>query len=178
MGLFNFLKPKNKSTETVYTDGQTERKISSLSKDQQKELLSKLGINPYEFNHENMEPSEISLNEEVAGAVRISDWSADNAEGEFDYISLTDNIDGSKSLYLAQNNREDRAIKVLVDKYFTEFGETPYFGAAFSKYDLMQINESPNGELREWHLNDFKIVVGYNYSSKFLTNYVLVEEKC
>lgn len=178
MGIFDFLKPK-KSTESepIYTDGVTERRIKSLNKEQQKELLSKLGINPYDFNHDEMEPSEISLNEEVAGAVKVSDWTAENNAGEFDYISLTDNDDGSKSLYLAQNNREERAIKVLVDKYFNEFGETQFVGAEFGKYDLMQMNEAPSGELREWYLNDFKIVVGYNYSSQLESNYVLVEER-
>ena len=177
MGLFDFLKPKNKPVDTVYTDGITERKIKSLNKDQQKELLSKLGINPYDFNHDDMIASEISLNEEVAGAIRVSDWNAENSDGEFDYISLSDINDGSKSLYLAQNNREERAIKVLVDKYFAEFGETHLCGAGFSKYDLMQMNESLNGELREWYLNDFKIAVGYNYGSELQSNYVIVEER-
>lgn len=178
MGIFDFLKPKkNSEPETIYTDGQIERKIKSLNKYQQKELLSKLGINPYDFSHDDMEPSEISLNEEVAGAIKVSDWTAENSDGEFDYVSLSDIDDGSKSIYLAQNNREDRAIKVLIDKYFNEFGETQFVGAEFGKYDLIQMNETPSGELREWYLNDFKIVVGYNYSSQIKFNYVLVEER-
>ena len=177
MGFFDFLKPKNQSFEKVYTDGKTERKIKSLNKDQQKQLLSKLGINPYDFSHEEMEPCKISLNEEVSGAVKVSDWTAENKDGEFDYISLTDKDNGSKSIYLIQNNREERAIKVLVDKYFKEFGESQYVGAEFGKYDIIQMNEARKGELREWYLNDFKIIVGYNYSSQMESNYVLVEER-
>ncbi|WP_299766490.1 hypothetical protein [uncultured Dokdonia sp.] len=176
MGLFDFLKPKNTSTEPIYTDGKTERKLKYLNKDGQRELLNKLGINPYSFKHEEMESSEISLNEEIAGAIKISDWQADNNETEFDYISLTDNNNGTKSLYLSQNNREERAIKVLVDKYFAELGETDLVGAEFSKYDLMQINESPSGQLREWNLKNFRIIIGYNYNSELLSNYVLVDE--
>jgi hypothetical protein len=164
-------------SEPIYTNGVTERKIRSLNKELQKKLLSKLEINPYDFNHEDMEPSEISLNEEVTGAVKVSDWTAENNNGEFDYISLTDNDDDSKSLYLAQINREERAIKVLIDKYFEEFGETQLVRTKFGKNDLIQMNESPRGELREWYLNDFKIIVGYNYSSQMESNYVLVEER-
>ncbi len=176
MGLFDFLKPKINLEETVHTDGVTEQRIKSLNKDKQKELLSKLGINPYDFSHEDMVQSEISLNEEVAGAIKVSDWNAENSDGEFDYISLTDNNDNSKSIYFSQNNREERAIKVLIDKYFSEFGETYLVQTKFSKEDLMEINESPSGQLREWNMNDFKIVVGYNYNSELLTNYVIVEE--
>lgn len=177
MGLFDFLKPKDKLSKTVYTDGEPEERTKSLNKEEQKELLSKLGINPYDFNHEDMESSEISLNEEVAGAIKISDLMIENPKNEFDYISLTNNKDGSRSLYLSQNNQEERAIKVLIDKYFKELGETKFVGAEFTKYDLMQINESSNGELREWQLKDFKIVIGYNHNSELKSNYVLVEEK-
>jgi hypothetical protein len=177
MGIFDFLKPKGSSLESIFTGGSIKRKIESLNREGQHALLTKLGINPYDYKHDNMEPSNISLSEEVAGAIRISDLQSKEDDSEFDYISLTDNSNGTKALYLAQTNREERAIKVLVDKYFAEFGESDIVGAEFSRYDLMQINEYPSGALREWNLKNFTVIVGYNYASDLLSNYVIVEEK-
>ena len=174
MGLFNFFK-SNKSS----SDDSNSEKIKQTKKgikEETKTILSKLGINPYDFNHEEMEPSDISLNEELAGAIKVSDLTFELGEKEFDYISLTDNKDGTKSLYLAQNHPEERAIKVLVDKYYEELGEAKYLGQEFTKYDLMTMNEQPHFELREWQLPGFKIVIGYNKNPKMDSNYVLVEE--
>ncbi|MBZ9728333.1 hypothetical protein LB467_01410 [Salegentibacter sp. JZCK2] len=172
MGLFDFFK-SNKSSSN---NSKSEKIKQTRTKEGTKAILSKLGINPYYYNHEEMEPSEISLNEELAGAIKVSDITFELGDKEFDYISLTDNKDGTKSLYLAQNHPEERSIKVLVDKFYVELGEAKYLGQEFTKYDLMTMNEQSHFELREWQLPGFKIVIGYNKNPKMDSNYVLVEE--
>lgn len=172
MGIFNFLKSNKSSSENSNTNNKT--RIGT--KEETKGILSELGVNPYDYKHEEMEPSEISLNEEPTGAIKVSDITYELEEKEFNYISLTDNENGTKSLYLSQNQPKERAIKVLVDKYFEVFGEAKYAGKEFVKYDVVMMNEKPYFELREWNLPGFKLIIGYNKDPEMYSNYLLVEE--
>lgn len=179
MGIFNFFKSKKEVAKITENTRKVKKTNDLLNvKKEQRELLSKLKINPYDYKHENMESVEISLSEELDGAIEISDFQSEDTGNEFDYISLTDYKNGKKSLYLSQTNREERAIKILIDKYSNEFGEDKItWRKEFTKCDLIQMDENLQGHLREWYLDEFHIIIGYNYSSKILSNYMLVNER-
>jgi len=151
-----------------------------MNKDQQKQLLSKLGINPYDFNHEDMEPAEVSPEEKGAGMEKASDWYSEEENAEFDTITLIDCHNGLKNLMLFQNGIEDDPIQILVDKYFAVLGKTHLGQAEFSKDDLMLIKnppQPPTSNLREWYLNDFIITIAFAYVPEGITNTVHVQEK-
>jgi len=102
--------------------GQSQRKINSLNKDQQKQLLSKLGINPYDFNHKDMEPLKLPLKVKEVGVVKSSAWYANDDDGEFSYINLSDSWSGEKALFLFQEAFE--SIESLGQKCLVEYLET------------------------------------------------------
>ena len=163
MGIFDRLKPKKESDES--------RKKRLMV------ILSDLGCNPHDFQHQEMDSSEISLQEELDGVVKASDLTFEDGEKEFDYISLNDQNDGTKLLYLAINNREPRETKNLVDKYSSRLGEDFVLQNEFTSNDLYTLENEPNGHIRTWYLTYFEVLIGFANNNHGTSTYVLVKEK-
>tara|TARA_R110002050_G_scaffold125594_5_gene245370 strand:- start:4725 stop:5225 length:501 start_codon:yes stop_codon:yes gene_type:complete len=163
MGLFDRLKPKKESDES--------------RKNRLMVILSDLGCNPHDFQHQNMSPYEISLREELDGVIKASDITFENEGAEFDYINLNDNRDGNKLLYMAINNREPRETKKLVDKYSSRLGEDIVMQNLFTSDDLYTLEHEPHGHLRTWYLTYFEIIIGFSNNEHGTATYVLVTEK-
>lgn len=163
MGIFDKLIPKKESNES--------RKSRLMV------ILSDLGCNPHDFQHQEIDSYEISLQEELDGVIKASDLTFENAEMEFDYISLNDNIDGTKLLYMAINNRDSRATKNLVNKYSKRLGDDFVGLNEFTSNDLYTMENEPNGHLRTWYLTYFELIVGFANNDYGSSTYVLVKEK-
>ena len=163
MGLFDKFKSKKESEEN--------RKKRLMA------ILSDLKCNPYDYEHEKMESQEISLEEELNGAIKSSDLTFENGEMEFDYLSLIDNKDGTKLLYMAINNRDPRETKKLVDKYSTRLGEDFVFLNEFNSQDLQDLKHESNGHLRSWYLTYFDVTIGFSNNEYGTSTYVLSKEK-
>ena len=140
-------------------------------------ILSDLSCNPYDFNPEEMESSEISLQEELDGVIKSSDLTFETGETEFDYISLSEYNDGTKMLYKAINNRDPRETKNLVDKYSSRLGEDFVFLNEFSSQDLQDLQNEPNGQLRTWYLTFFDVTIGFINNDHGSSTYVMIKEK-
>ncbi|WP_336069101.1 hypothetical protein [Mesoflavibacter sp. CH_XMU1404-2] len=186
MGIFSFFRPNKKSSE-IYKQKDDEKVIKTETDNfdsnqnkllKENKILSSLGINLHEFNQDEMEDVEISLQEEIDDVIRVSEIYLQEKEDEFDYISLSEFKNGTKSLYLSQSNQKEKAIKNLIDKFFEKLGETHLMDGEFSKTDLLILNENNSFKLREWYLDNYKITVGYNYNnSDNRVNYVIVDER-
>lgn len=161
MGIFNiFNSSKNEEN----------RKFKFLS------LLTEHNLNPYDYHHNNLEHSEISLSEELDGVVKCSDFSYFNNEFEYDYVSLCDYKDGRKSLFLSINQSDEKNLRKIVDKYIKIFGKDDFNNEEFNHYDLITIKEQKKWNIREWNKEFFKIYIGYTKSENLLNIYLYLIE--
>ncbi len=163
MGIFDRLKPKKESDES--------RKKRLMA------ILSDLDCNPHDFQHQEMNSYEISLQEELDGVIKASDLTFEDGEKEFDYISLNNYSDGTKLLYMAINNREPRETKNLVDKYNSRLGEDFVLQNEFTSSDLYTLENESNMHLRTWYLTYFEVTIGFSNNDNRTSTYVLVKEK-
>ncbi|WP_150452455.1 hypothetical protein [Arenibacter lacus] len=163
MGLFGRFKFKKESHES--------------RKHRLKAILSDLGCNPYDFVHEKMEPSDISLQDELDGVVKSSDLLFQSGEKPFDYISLSDFEDGRKRLSMYKSNRDPRETRNLVDKYHSILGEDSLQNKKFTSRDLQTMEKGTTTHLRVWHLTYFKLVIGFLTNQNGNYTFVTVSEK-
>ncbi len=138
-----------------------------MDKNYIEEILTKLKINPYDFNHDEMESVEIDLDDELLGKIRLSEK---HNENPFDYICLSDYENGKKSIYFSTTNFEERDLRNLVDEYSSYFGEDWIFKSKFDTMDLTTYRTELSDSLRTWIKPGYKIVIGYSkkYSPKIL----------
>jgi len=122
-------------------------------------ILSELKINPYDYNHNEMESIELELDDELVGTVRISEKYDDN---HFDYICLSDYENGKKSLFLTLVLSEERDLRNLIDDYSSYFGEDWIFKSKFEISDLTTYRTELSDNLRTWIKSGYKIIVGFS----------------
>lgn len=163
MGLFDRLKSKKE---------QSRSKKQALM-----HLLSEININPYDYEHESMEAAEISLNDELEGAIKCSEYFGNNIESNFDYISLVEYDNGTRYLYMAMNNRNPRETRDLVDKCHSTLGDDFLDQGRFTSYDLDLYQQEENGTIRSWFLTFFEVNIGFINKDDFFTTYVMITEK-
>ncbi|MEJ1221745.1 hypothetical protein [Sediminicola sp. 1XM1-17] len=142
-----------------------------------KEILSDIGCNPYDFNHDEMESYELSLQEELDEVIIGSEITYDNRERDFDFVSLNDYQNGTKFLYMAMNNRDTRETRNLIDRYSSRLGEDMLLRKEFKSVDLYELENEPKGHLRTWELTFFNITIGYSNEDNINTTYVVVYDK-
>jgi hypothetical protein len=85
------------------------------------EKLMQLGIGLDSIKHEDYSPEEITLDDELAGKIKIS-YSPSVNFWKFDTILLTDYKDGKRILLFAKNNSVERDIKDLANELYKIFG--------------------------------------------------------
>ncbi|TAI48989.1 hypothetical protein [Flagellimonas allohymeniacidonis] len=163
MGLFDRLKPKKESDEN--------------RKARLKTILSNVDINPYDYDHQNMEETEISLKEELEGAVKISELNGTDCEQGFDYVSITDHKDGTRFLYKAMNDPNPRATRDLVNKLYNGLGEDFLGQGEFASFDLDMMESEEGGAFRSWYLTYFDVNVGFVNRDDGISTYLMISEK-
>ena len=163
MGLFSRFKFKKESHES------RKRRLTTI--------LSDLGCNPYDFTHQKMDPSEISLQDELDGIIKTSYLLYRDGKKPFDYISLSDFEDGKKMLYMYKSNRDPRETRNLIDKYHALLGEDSLLKNEFTSRDLESMENEANVHLRTWHLTYFKLIIGFLVNENGNYTYVTVREK-
>ncbi|ARV11482.1 hypothetical protein BTO09_03620 [Gilvibacter sp. SZ-19] len=147
MGLFNrkkreipFVKPKNNCADK----------------------LSTLNVLPKDFDFSTMEEIEVSLSEELEGVVKAYDINYEDAEGDFDSLSITEKENGKRELFAIQVNRGEKSLRDLVDKYCDTLGDPQGVYSKFHKTDLMMMQDYDAMEMRDWRFSDYTICIGYN----------------
>ena len=166
MGIFDIFKSNKESDEKNDPE-----RIRNLV------LLSRLGINPYDLSHDEMESTEISLTEELEGAIRISDLTYLNGENEFNYISLTDKKDDQKSLFKSINDPDERKVRELVDNCADVLGNDFVDQNEFTTEDLINYRDLFDGHLRTWYPFNFEVIIGFTTNEIGKTIYLMVNER-
>ncbi|MBI6121248.1 hypothetical protein [Salegentibacter maritimus] len=140
-------------------------------------LLTELNINPYDYNHDDLERFEIGLSEELDGDIKTSEKTYFEGENEFDYISLTDRTLDRKSLFKSKLNPDERKIQEIVDNYYEVLGKDFVKEKQFSSTDLYNYQEQESGHLRTWYPFNFEVILGFNSNKMGKSLFVLVQER-
>ncbi len=156
MGFFDFLKTTNNSNNS-----------SNLER-----VLSELELNPYDYNHSDMEASEVTIDDELRNVVKVSDFTFDDDKRQFEYISLSDKADGKKAIFASKNNADERDLRDLINLMYSHLGEDFVYQKEFNQDDLFKFRSEPNGIFRTWYLK-YEIEIGFLSQ----TIYVNVDEK-
>ena len=161
MGIFNIFKSNNNSSK--YNDIEV--------------ILSKLNINPREFDEKEMDSVEVTIDDELNEIIKVYELIYENDKIPFDYISLSEKTNGKRNLFLSMSNRNEREIKNLIDLYFNELGADFVYLKEFSSTDLQQFRSENVGQLRNWY--DVKYDIGIAFSKNEIAEnvYVTVHEK-
>lgn len=147
MGLFN----RNKG-----------KKFSIKPKNNCADKLSTLKVLPRDFDFSTMEEIEVSLSEELEGVVKAFDINYENAEEDFDNLSITEKENGKRELFAIQINRGEKSLRDLVDKYCDILGDPQGVYSKFHQTDLMMMQDYDAMEMRDWRFSDYTISIGYN----------------
>lgn len=172
MGLFNLFRRSKIEDEQVGSqenDSISNKEAIFEGKRDLSQILIKLNVNPLQYNHEEMDSSEISLAGELKGEIKCSDLTLeenDDDEMRYTYICLTDFINGKKDLYLSFILRDERHLKGLVDEFSIELGEGFLGKKEFTHTDLMEIRNEMKGDLRVWYEEEYQIQISFSKVKK------------
>ncbi|EKT2068676.1 hypothetical protein O8E88_000458 [Flavobacterium psychrophilum] len=155
MGFLDFFKNNNK-TETPKIDL----------------LLSELKVNPYDFNHNEMQSVEITIDDELNNIIEVSDLTLNIGDKPFEYISLSSKQNGKRSIFLSQNNANEKDLRNLINSFNSVLGEDFVYQKEFNQNDLSTFRNEPNGIFRTWYLK-YEISIGFTSQ----TIYVNIDEK-
>ena len=155
MGFLDFFK-NNKKTETPKIDF----------------LLSELKVNPYDFNHNQMESAEITIDDELNNIVEVSDLTLNIGDKPFEYISLSSKKNGKRSIFLSQNNANEKDLRNLINSFNAVLGEDFVYQKELNQNDLYTFRNEPSGTFRSWYLK-YEISIGFTSQ----TIYVNIDEK-
>lgn len=158
MGLFDFIKGKEEK-------GSSKNYLN---------LLKELGIDFDSYVHEDMEPVELTIDDEVEGIIKTSDF-IDTSEGVlFNYVSLSDKKDGRKELTLNKLNSSEHDIKDMVNKFYSVLGEDYLFNGEFNSEDLDKIRNNQGQGLRRWDdESGYNILLGYDAKNESILIYIM-----
>lgn len=156
MGFLDFFKSNN--------DNSNSSKLENI--------LTELNINPYDYNHEEMEVAEVTIDDELKNVVKVSDLNLNEGEKPFEYICLSEKDDGKRSLFLSQNNAGEKDVRDLINSFYSVLGEDFVYQKEFDQNDLNSYRNENNGTFRSWYLK-YEIIIAFSDKTVF----VLVDEK-
>jgi hypothetical protein len=114
-----------------------------------KELLLTLGIDIDSFKHEDLEPDEITIDDEVAGIVKKSSKIHEEEDAPYNIVDLSTTKEGKKELSLTIIN-DEYGIKEIVDKFSAAFGPDDDFKSEFTSEDLNEIRQPGFSTIRKY----------------------------
>jgi hypothetical protein len=156
MGLFSKKKPEVKKEKTY------------------KELLLSLDIDIDSFNHEDLEPEEITIDDEVMGIIKKSGKIYEGSDVPFNIVELATTKEGKNELSLSIVN-DEYGIKEIVDRFSEIFGPDDNFNSEFNGEDLNEIRKSGFNTIRKWvsDVNDENcITISYSPENSLSTIYI------
>ncbi|MFT5760918.1 MAG: hypothetical protein ACI8WA_000019 [Polaribacter sp.] len=155
MGFFDFLKSDNNNNSS---------KLDSI--------LTELNVNPYDYNHEEMEVGEVTIDDELKNVIKVSDLNLNEGEKPFEYISLSEKANGKRSIFLSKNDADEKDVRDLINLFYSVLGEDFVYQKEFDQNDLNAYRDEENGTFRSWYLK-YEIIIAF--SSKTL--FVLIDDK-
>ena len=168
MGLFNLFKSskiKDEQIQSIENNAISDNELTHKTERDVGQILTRLNVNPLQYNHDEMNPCEVSLEAELRGEIRTSDLTLEEDDDDdvvkFTYISLSDYANGKKDLYLSFVLRNERNLKRLIDEFSIELGESLEGEKEFTHGDLMEVRGGLKGNLRTWYEDEYKVSVGF-----------------
>ena len=118
------------------------------------ELLKLVDIDLESFKFENLDPEEVTLDDELHGVVRKARIIHER-DRKYNFINLSEHNDGKKELSLSKF-ADEYDMKALVNKYDAVFGPDDNFNSEFTDEDTKAIRHTGVNTIRMWgdNVND------------------------
>ena len=136
----------------------SKRKTEKKKEKSYKETLLSLGIDIDSFNHDELVPEEITIDDEVKGIVKKSGKIYEEEEAPYNIVDLSTTKDGKKELSLSVISDEYKT-KDIVDEFNAAFGSDDDSRSEFRSEDLEEVRK-PGTKIIRKYVND---VDGVNY---------------
>lgn len=126
------------------------------------EKLKELDIDFYAYSHDDLEPVELTIDDELNNIEKISDKLYEDEELLFNYTSLTTNEKGLNELSLSKQITSERDIRDKVNLICSVLGVDETFNVDFEAEDLEKIRSGETSNLRRWtDVDGYTIVLSY-----------------
>lgn len=139
-----------------------------------KELLLSVGIDLDSFEHEDLEPDEITIDDEVDGIIKKSGKIYEETDAPYNIIDLSTTKEGKKELSLGILS-DEYGVKDLVNKFNAVFGNDDDFNSEFSSNDLSEIRKPGINTIRKWVSDvngEYCITLSYSSDSNLSSLYI------
>ena len=117
-------------------------------------MLKKIGVDFYNYTHENLKPAEISVDDEVAGVIKSS-FGNFSEEVFFESILLSDKKDGTRNIILIKEDVNEKELRQFTNELYNILGEDEIFYGEFEAKDLQIIrghdsDRNSDDDIRTW----------------------------